>query len=132
MLSHLDELIEINLSSLDEEGVDNNLETAENPLDMFRIASNETTPISNCPNMDIEESIISIAPGKGQRPISVLNDDYCEELSHPHLFPDGKFGYKVKRDISLSPSKYLNQPFLNYSQQFSSDLDYIFFAHSAL
>ena len=27
--------------------------------------------------------------------MSVLNDDYCEELAYPHLSPNGKFGYKV-------------------------------------
>ena len=98
----------------------------------MRVASNKTTLISNFPNADSEESIISIAPGEGQRPMSVLNDDYYEELAHPHLFPKSKFGYKVERDIPLSPSKYFHQRFLNYTQQFSSDSDYIFFAHSFL
>ena len=90
------------------------LEAAESPLDIFRIASNETTLISNFPNANSEESIISIATGAGQKPMSVFNDDYCEELAHPHLFPNGEFGCKVERDIPLSPSKYFNQHFLNY------------------
>ena len=68
-MSHLDEPIEIKLTSLHEEGVDDNLEMAENPLDIFRIASNKTTLISNFPNADSEEFIISIAPGEGQRPM---------------------------------------------------------------
>ena len=131
-LPYLDEPIEIKLNTLHEEGVDDNLEIAENPLDTLRVASNKTTLISNFPNADSEESIISIAPGEGQRPMSVLNDDYYEEPAHPHLFPKGKFGYKVERDIPLSPSKYFHQRFLNYTQQFSSDSDYIFFAHSFL
>ena len=125
-MSHLDEPIEIKLTSVHEESVDDNLETAENPLDIFRIASNESTLISSFPNIDSEESIISIAPGEGKRLMLVLNDDYCEERAHPHLFPNGKFGYKVEKDIPLSPSKYFNQRFLNYTQLFSSDSDYIF------
>ena len=64
--------------------------------------------------------------------MSLLNYDYWEELAHPHLFPNIKFGYKVERNIPLSPSKYFNQRFLNYTQQFSSDSDYIFFAQSVL
>ena len=132
LLSYLDEPIEIKLTTLHEEGVDDNLEIAENLLDTLRVASNKTTLISNFPNADSEESIISIAPGEGQRPMSVLNDDYYEELAHPHLFPKSKFGYKVERDIPLSPSKYFNQQFLNYTQQSSSDSDCIFFAHSFL
>ena len=34
--------------------------------------------------------------------------------------------------MQISPSKYFNQRLLNYSQKFTSDSDYIFFAHSVL
>ena len=70
-----------------------------------------------------------MAPGEGVIPISILTDTHCEELAHPHLFPTGKFGYKFQRKVELSPVKYFNQRFLNYKQKFSSDSDYIFFAH---
>ena len=53
-------------------------------------------------------------------------------MSHPHLFPTGKFGYKVDREVKLSPSKYFNQRLLNYTQKFACDSDYIFFAHQVL
>ena len=97
MLSHLHEPIEIYLTSLHKEGVDDNFETAESQLDsefriVFRIASSERTLISNFPNIDSEEFIILIAPVVGQRPVSMFNDGYCEELAHPHLFLNGKFG----------------------------------------
>ena len=65
-------------------------------------------------------------------PKSILNDEYFEELSFPHLFPTGKFGYKVRRKILLSPVTYFNQRLLNYSQKFASDTDYIFFARNIL
>jgi len=48
------------------------------------------------------------------------------------LFPTGKFGYHVERDVKLSPTKYFNQRLLNYSQKFASDADYIFFTHQIL
>ena len=60
----------------------------------------------------------------------MLNDEFCKELAFPYLFPRGKFGYKVERDIKLSPSKYFNQCLLNYTQLFASDPDFIFFALS--
>lgn len=44
----------------------------------------------------------------------------------------GKFGYKVKRDTSLSPKKYFDQLLLNNTQKFASDSDYIFYAHPVL
>ena len=49
-------------------------------------------------------------------------------MVHPHLFPTGRFSYKVKRNVPLTPSKYFNLRLLNYSQKFASDSDYIFLA----
>ena len=104
-----------------------------NPLDKFKTTSNETLLVSNLVEPgEVRENIFNIAPGEGQNPLPILNDDFCEELAHPHLFPTGKFGYKVKRNILLSPVKYFNQRLLNYTQRFASDSDYIFFANSVL
>ena len=80
--------------------------------------------VSNMPS--IEDLVI--APGETVLPM----DDKCEEIAHPHLFPTGKFGYKVQREIKLSPVKYFNQCLLNYKQIFSSDSDYIFYALSVM
>ena len=64
--------------------------------------------------------------------MSILSDKFCEELAFPHLFPRGRFSYKVDRQIKLSPAKYFNQRLLNYTQLFASDPDYIFFALSVI
>ena len=101
------------------------LEEDENPLDLHRFSSQETTFV---PNLTTAEEI-SIASGDGKEPTSILNDKYCEELAFPCLFPKGKFGYKVERKIKLSPVKYFNQRLLNYTKIFASDPD-IFFALS--
>ena len=94
--------------------------------------SDETTFTSEIPTAtDIEETIV-VVPGECKQPVSLLGDEFCEELAHPHLFPSGKFGYKAEREIPISPSRYFNQRLLNYSQKFASDSDYIFFAHSVL
>ena len=50
-------------------------------------------------------------------------------MAHPHLFPHGKFGLHAERDIKLTHTKYFNQRLLNYTQRFSSDSDYVFFAN---
>ena len=63
------------------------------------------------------------------KPVSVLNDKFCMELGHPHLFPTGQYGYKVEREIPSTPSKYFNQRLLHYNQKFASDNDYIFCTH---
>ena len=103
-------------------------EDADNPLDNFRFGATETMLVSNIPQV---EDIV-IAPGEGIQPMSLLMDEKCEELAHPHLFPTGKFGYRVKREVKLSPVKYFNQRLLNYKQKFSSDSDYIFYALSVV
>ena len=108
------------------------LEEGENPLAAFHSPSLETTITTETPTTgELEESIV-IAPGEGKKPVSILNVIYCERMAHPHLFPTDRFGYKVKRKVPLTPSKYFNQRLLNYSQKFASDSDYIFFAHAVM
>ena len=121
--------IEIEVESGTSESVTPNApEDAYNPLDDFRLGTTETMLISNIPQA---ENLV-IAPGEGMQPMSILFDEKCEELAHPHLFPTGKFGYRVERDVKLSPVKYFNQRLLNYKQKFSSDSDYIFYALSVM
>ena len=45
---------------------------------------------------------MTITPGEGRKLISVLADDYCEEMAHPHLLPCCKYDYKAERDIGLT------------------------------
>ena len=43
---------------------------------------------------------ITIAPGESKQAVSILLDEKCAELAYiPFLFPTGKFGYRVERDI---------------------------------
>ena len=107
-----------------------NEEIYKDPLSKFRAPYVETTIFSEVPpNCELEQKII-IAPGEGKQPISVLNEKFCEESAHPHLFPPGRYGYQIEREIPLSPSKYFNQRLLHYSQKFAADSDYIFFEQS--
>ena len=104
------------------------LEEEENPQDVYRTASNETIMSSKIP-VQLSDNTISIAPGEGKVPLPIFQDEHCEEMAFPYLFPNGKFGYKVKRNVNISPVKYFNQRLLNYTQKFASDADYIFFAN---
>ena len=121
-----DEPINVTLETAEEQDV------LDDPLPKFKAVSDETTVISEIQSAtDIEKAFI-VTPGEGKQPRTLLSDEFCEELAHPHLFPTGTFGYKAERDIQISPSKYFNQRLLNYSQKFASDSDYIVFAHSVL
>ena len=107
-------------------------ETLDDPLSKFRIPSMETTFVSEIPSAcDIEEGI-AVAPVEGKKPVSILNDKFWKKFGHPDLIPTGQYGYKVEREIPLTPSKYFNQRFLHYTQKFASDNNYIFFAHTVL
>ena len=112
------------------DNIDNNSNTefCENHLDTYRCSANETVLV----NTSCKNEFISIAPGENIMPKSLTKDKFYEELSHPHLFPLGKFGFQTKRKVQLSPSKYFNQRLLNNTQKFSSDSDYIFFAQSVI
>ena len=102
------------------------LEENDNPLHMHQCNSQESVLIPN--TLAPEE--ICIAPGEGKVPSSLVTDDNCEQLAFPYLFPTGKFGYSIQRSYKLSPVKYFNQRLLNYTQQFASESDYIFYALS--
>ena len=121
LLKCLDEPIEVQLeSSLGEE-------TLDDPLPEFRTPSMETTFVSETRSAcEMEEGIV-VAPGKGKKPVSILNDKFFEETGHPHLFPTGQYGYRVEREIPLTPSKYFNQKLPHYTQKFTSNNDFIFF-----
>lgn len=111
------------------EPLENNdeLKEVKNPLNVHRFTLNEGMMLSNAS----QPQDISI-PGEDETPISMINEQFCQELAHPDLFRTGKFGYKVKRDLKLSPTKYFNQRLLNQKQHFASDSDYISYALSTL
>ena len=92
---------------------------------MHKTATNETPLISEIPNISNEENVI-IAPGQGKTPVSILRDAFCEEQAFSYLLPEGKFGYRLPRDIPISPARYFNQRLLNFNQHVASDADYIF------
>ena len=100
-----------------------NTDSDENPLDLYKCASNETVSI----NTSHENGFISIAPGENSVPVTFSHDLFCGELRHPHLYR--KLGFQIKRQISISTTKYFNQRLLNYTHKLSLDSDYIFFAH---
>ena len=101
------------------------IEEGKNPLYSYWLNPEETMLISQVPTS--EE--ISIAPGEGKKPRSILQYRFCEELAFLPFFSKDQFWYRVQREVKLRPVKYFNQWFLNYTQLFESDSD-IFFALS--
>ena len=52
--------------------------SVENPLSMHRTGSNKTTLVSEIPSMINDENVI-ISQGEGKKPVSILNDEFCED-----------------------------------------------------
>ena len=100
--------------------------SVEDPLNIHRTTSNETTLVCDIPNIVSNQNII-IAPGQGKTPVSVLSDEFCEEQVFPYFLPTDRFAYSAPRDIPISPAQSFNQRLLNFNQWFASDADYIFF-----
>ena len=103
LAQHINTPIPITLEPIDE------LEETENLIEHSSSAA-ETCLVSTCPQFNVNSECIDIATVEGK---FIFNDEYCKELSFPHLFPTGKFGCKVRRKIPLSPVKYFNQRLLN-------------------
>ena len=62
------------------------LKEDENPLAVFHSTLLEKSVNSETPTIgELEESIV-IAPGEGKKPISILNDIYCEKWSTHNNF----------------------------------------------
>ena len=145
---------DIALDADDTKNTEKDIDEVEDPLNEFRNISGETclqaylpdypTNIdsSSCPfsdnsgsnfSMDTErvmlgDEIVNIAPGEGRHPVSLMNDEFCEELSFPTLFPRGRFGYRVERQVKISPTKYFNARLLHYSGRYAMNPEYLFFA----
>ena len=90
-------------STIDESVSNSNIAFNKNPLDAYRCSATETALV----NASCENEFISIAPGENVRPESITTNTFCEELSHPHSFPPGKFvSDKEKSGWSHSHSTY--------------------------
>jgi hypothetical protein len=113
-------------------------EEREDPLNEYTAPTNETClqsvipdyPVTVEQNDDISlgNEIFNIAPSENRHPVSFMTDKLCEELAFPVLFPKGRFGYTVERDVKLSPVKYFNARLLHCSGRFATNLEYLFFA----
>ncbi|KAI8496925.1 hypothetical protein Bbelb_255800 [Branchiostoma belcheri] len=53
-----------------------------------------------------DEHILCVAPGQGEKPVSVFKEVGGEAMSFPVQFPTGKFSFNDDRNVSITPSKY--------------------------
>ncbi|KAI8498196.1 hypothetical protein Bbelb_241400 [Branchiostoma belcheri] len=75
-----------------------------------------------------DEHILCVAPGQGEKPVSVFKEVGGEAMSFPVQFPTGKFSFNDDRNVSIKPSKYFKARLMGADTRFASDTSYIFFA----
>ena len=73
------------------------------------------------------DDVYNIAPGEGQNPVRILQEEGNEAKTFPHLFPTGKFSWNERRDVKISLSRYFNNRLMNADNRFARDTNYIFF-----
>ncbi|CAG2193030.1 unnamed protein product [Mytilus edulis] len=75
------------------------------------------------------DHIFCVAPGEGNTPVRMLQEEGNEAMSFPVQFPEGSFGsFDAKRSMHLTRSKYFHARLFSADSRFSSDTSYIFYA----
>ena len=58
------------------------------------------------PEIDAEERTISLSPGEGKRPTSIIMDDEWDMKTHPFLDPTGQNNMSKKRKFKLRDQQF--------------------------
>ena len=114
---------------------DSQASTTETPLDDATIdKGDEHTiqitggPTASMMSLEHPESIISVAPAEGQRPLFIMTDPNFEAMFNPDKFCLGTGTFSSERPRKLTYRKYFNQRLLDVDGRFAQDLDYLFVA----
>jgi hypothetical protein len=88
---------------------------------------NPTAGTSSASETDaINDPTVTIAPGEGLRPTSILRTKNWDTKLTPHLHPDGKNGVDQDRVTKLSTLQYLEQRLMNKDPRFAECTDWIY------
>ena len=75
---------------------------------------------------------ISIAPGEGQIPTDILQEDGWLVKTFPQFFPDGENGLKEERDVKIRIQQWFEQKLLNYDERFADSASFLYAATQLL
>ncbi|XP_062613488.1 uncharacterized protein LOC134275232 [Saccostrea cucullata] len=74
------------------------------------------------------DDIYDIAPGEGNNPVRMLQEEGNEAKTFPYLFPSGRFSWNDDRETRITLSRYFNNRLMNTDDRFAKDSNYIFFS----
>ena len=85
-------------------------------------------PQASMMTVENPESIVSVAPAEGQKPLSIMTDTSFEAMCNPDKFCYSDGIFSNDRPRKLTYRKYFNQRLLDVDGRFARDLDYLFVA----
>ena len=122
----------------DNEEEDNEIEKKEaeyqknDPVKKWQFDYNKSTCFSdNYPEIhynDESKGRLSVAPGEGKCPSSILQENDWDLKSFPCLLPDGENSLHSERERKLSEQDYFTQRIMNKDPRFATNPAYIFAA----
>ena len=103
---------------------------AEDPVRRNQLAPGEghTCMIQNNPEMErrVEDSVVSVAPGEGRRPVGLLYAENFDVKAFPRLHnPDGSNGLHQERAVKLTDQQYFGQRLINMDRRWANDFSYL-------
>ena len=78
------------------------------------------------PEIHVEDTTISVNPGEGKMPTSIIMDNEWDMKSHPFLDPTGQNNMNKKRKVDLTPQEWLEQRLLNEDPIWSNTSSFVF------
>jgi hypothetical protein len=97
-------------------------------------ASVVTQPYESCLQItNFENHTFCVAPGEGNKPVYILEEDGYEVLAFPDLFPNATCSYVTNevRQTKLDMRRYFQQRILNVDGRFTSNIEYLLAAQYA-
>ena len=85
-------------------------------------------PQASMMTVENPESIVSVAPAEGEKPLSIMTDIGFEAMSNPDKFCYGDGIFSTDRPRKLTYRRYFSQRLLDVDGRFARDLDYLFVA----
>lgn len=71
---------------------------------------------------------MSIAPGEGKKPLSILQDTSFEELKFSTLFPTGQLVTLVREKLNCQQRNISKSDYLKINSNFASNIEFLFVA----
>ena len=93
------------------------------------VVINTSENVQNVKHRDDSKSSLSLAPGEGKVPTSLMRDMDWVINAFPQLFPSGRFGlHDEKREDKISAQEYFKQRILNKDKRWATNKSFLFAA----